>query len=179
MRRFVLFFVLLGSSIVVPSSFAQSKALQLCVAGMQVASTSASNVAARDQLIKFLSKEKPDKAFPTEFVPIPQSLPEDALAFAKQSGCQYLVTTNQSEMHSDSSWWGSGTSGVNMQTFFVTTTFKLTKVGDGSEVASGSFKASDKGSEQNAVGFTLKKIADKVTEAIKKGGPIASAAPTQ
>jgi hypothetical protein len=179
MQRLTLGFALIGLCIYSTTSFAQSSVVELCVASLQVAGTNASDAAGRDQLIKFLNKEKPDKALPTEFMAIPQAIPEEALAFAKQKGCQYVVTTNQAEMHSDSSWWGGGTSGVNMQTFFVTTTFKLTKVSDGSEVASGSFKASDKGSEQNAVGFTMKKVADKVTEAIKKGGPIASAAPKQ
>ena len=61
---------------------------------------------------------------------------------------------------------------TSMPTYYVTTTYKLTKVSDGSEVASGNFKASDRGSEQNAIGFTLHKIADKVTEAIKKAGPV-------
>jgi hypothetical protein len=31
-------------------------------------------------------------------------------------------------------------------------------------------KASDQSSEQNAIGFAMHKIADKVTEAIKKAG---------
>ena len=41
------------------------------------------------------------------------------------------------------------------------------------EASSGSVKASDHGSEQNAVGFTMHKMADRVTEAIKKAGPVA------
>jgi hypothetical protein len=60
-----------------------------------------------------------------------------------------------------------------MPTFFVTTEYKLAKVSDGSDMSSGSFKASDRGSPQNAVGFTMKKVADKVTETIRKAGPVA------
>ena len=60
---------------------------------------------------------------------------------------------------------------TSMPTFYVTTAYQLTKVSDGSEMASGNFKASDRGSEQNAIGFTMHKIADKVTQAIKKAGP--------
>jgi len=60
---------------------------------------------------------------------------------------------------------------MSTPTFYVTTTYKLTKVSDGSEVISGNAKASDRGSEQNAIGYTLHKIADRVTEAIKKAGP--------
>ena len=173
MQRFALLAVLVSLCIFSISGFAQGPTVQLCVAGMQVSGSAASNTVGRDLLIKFLSKEKPDKTLTIKNVPINQAVPEEALAFAKQEGCDYVVTTNQAEMHSDSSWWGGGTSGVNMQTFFVTTAYKLTKVSEGSEVSSGSFKASDKGSEQNAIGFTMKKIADKVTEAIRKAGPVA------
>ncbi len=172
MQRFFLFVVLACSSILCVTGFAQATTAQLCVANMQVAGSNTSNVVGRELLIKFLSREKP-KGPPIENVPIDQSAPEDAMTAAKQKNCDYLVTTNQVEMHSDSSWWGTTTTGVNMQTFFVTTAYKLTKVSDGSEMSSGSFKASDKGSEQNAIGFTMHKIADKVTEAIRKAGPAA------
>ena len=142
---------------------------------MQVSSTSGSDPVGRDLLIKSLSKEKGDKSGSIENVPIPPSVPEDALAVAKQKGCDYVVTTNQTELTSQSSWWGGGgpSGGVNMQTFFVTTAYKLTKVSDGSDMSSGSLKASDKGSAQNALGFCMKKIADKVTETIRKAGPVA------
>jgi hypothetical protein len=43
----------------------------------------------------------------------------------------------------------------------------LNKVSDGAEVSSGSFKAQDTGSIQNAIGFTLNKMAAKVDGAIK------------
>lgn len=153
------------------SGLAQGPAVQLCVADMQVAGGGSSAVGGA-QMLKALSKEKPDKALPIENVPISQAAPEEALASAKQKKCDYLVTTDQIETHSDSSWWGGGTSGVNMQTFYVTLTYKLTKVSDGSEVSSGTLKASDKSSQQNAAGFTMKRVADKVTEAIKKAGPM-------
>jgi hypothetical protein len=138
---------------------------------MQMSGSVASNPVGRDLLIKALSKEKPDKALSIENVIIEQAVPEEALAAAKQKGCDYVVTTNQSESHTDSSYWGQ--SNVSMPTFFVTTEYKLAKVSDGSDMASGSFKASDRGSAQNAVGFTMKKVADKVTETIRKAGPVA------
>ncbi len=149
------------------SGFAQPPSVPLCVAQMQVSGAISNGVGA-PLLMKFLNKQKP----PVENVAIPQSAPEEALTAAQQKGCDYVVTTNQTELHSDSSWWGGGTAGVNMQTFYVTTAYKLSKVSDGSELSSGSFKASDKGSEQNAIGFTMKKIAEKVGEAIRKAGPV-------
>jgi hypothetical protein len=174
MQRGALLAVLIGLCIFSIPGSAQGPAVQLCVAGMQVAGSSASDTVGRELLIKFLNKEKPDKALPIENVPIPPAVPEDALAFSKQKGCDYLVTTNQTEVHSDSSWGsGPGATSLNIQTFFVTTAYRLTKVSDGAEMSSGPIKASDKGSEQNAIGFTMKKIADKVTEAIRKAGPIA------
>ena len=86
-----------------------------------------------------------------------------------------LVTTNQTESYTENSQMPMmGTmSQTAMPTFYVTTRYQLAKVSDGSEVMSGSEKASDRGSEQNAIGFTMHKIADKVTEAIKKAAPAA------
>ena len=171
MQRSALFLILVGLCIFSISGLAQGQAVQLCVADMQVAGGGSSGKGG-EQLLKALSKEKQDKSVPIERVAIPQSAPEEALAAAKQKGCSYVVTTNQMETHSDSEWWGGGTSGVNMQTFYITIAYKLTKVSDGSEVSSGSFKASDKSSFENAAGFTMKRVADKVTETIKKAGPI-------
>jgi hypothetical protein len=171
MQRFALLVVLIGLSTCSISGFAQGPTVQLCVAGMQVSGSAASFPPGRDLLIKALSKEKPDKALSIENVPIDQVVPEEALASAKKKSCDYVVTTNQSESHTDSSYWGG--SNVNMPTFFLTTEYKLTKVSDGSDMSSGSFKASDRGSPQNAVGFTMKKVADKVTETIRKAGPVA------
>ena len=171
MQRFVLFVASAGLCILSIPCHAQSASVRLCVAGMQVNTGSSSSPAGRDLLIKFLAKEKP-KGVLVENTPIPPSVPEDALAAAKQQGCDYVVTTNQTESTSESQWWAGPTAGVNMPTFFVTTAYKLTKVSDGSEMAGGSFKASDKGSEQNALAITMKKIADKVTETIRKAGPV-------
>jgi hypothetical protein len=171
MQRFALFVASFALCIFAIPGFPQSSSVHLCVAGMQVNGGSGSDATGRDLLIKFLGKEKGDKAVSIENEPIPPSVPEDALAVAKQKGCDYVVTTNQTESSSESSYWGAST--VNMQTFFVTTAYKLTKVSDASEVASGSFKASDKGSAQNALMISMKKIADKVTQTIRKAGPIA------
>jgi hypothetical protein len=170
MQRIALFVASFALCILAILGFAQGPSVHLCVAGMQLNGGSSSNVAGRDVLIKFLSKEKGDKVLSIENEPISPSVPEDALAVAKQESCDYVVTTNQTENTSESSYWGA--SGVNMQTFFVTTAYKLTKVSDRSELSSGSVKASDKGSEQNAVTITLKKIADKVTQTIRKAGPV-------
>ena len=56
-----------------------------------------------------------------------------------------------------------------LQTFFVTVTYRLSKVNDGAEQASGSLKASDRSSPQSAVSATMKKTAEKVAEATKSG----------
>src|ERR1035437_1501175 len=173
MQCFALFVALVGVCISPIPGSAQGPAVQLCVAGMQEAGGSDSNAVGRELLIKFLNKEKPDKALPIENVPIPPSVPENALASAKQKGCDYVVTTNLTNTHSVSSWSTGHMSPVNTPTFYATTAYKLTKASDGSELSSGSFKAADSSSEQNALGVTMKKIADKVTGAIRKAGPIA------
>lgn len=152
---------------VVPS---HSATVQLCVAATQLLGAAANNSVGRDQLIKFLKKEKPDKNVTIEEVPIDASLPDQALAVAKQKNCDYVVTTNQVESHIGSNYLQPmGTmSTTSSPTYYVTTAYKLNKVSDGAEVASGSFKASDNGSEQNALGFTMHKIAGKVNDALKK-----------
>ena len=137
---------------------------------MQVNGGINSDTAARDMLVKFLNKEKGDKALSIGNLPIAPAMPADALTAAKQEGCDYVVTTNQTENSSESSYWGA--SGVNLQTFFVTIAYKITKVNDGSDVLGASFKASDKGSAQNAIMIAMKKIADKVAPAIRKAGPV-------
>ena len=149
---------------------AQASPAQLCVANMQSVNAG-TGPAGRDLLMKFLGKEK-DKSVAQD-VPIDASTPELALQEAKKNSCDYLVTTNQTESHQENSQMPAmGTFGqTSMPTFYVTTAYQLTKVSDGSEMASGNFKASDRGSEQNAIGFTMHKIADKVTQAIRKAGP--------
>ena len=145
---------------------AQSSPAQLCVANMQNHGEPETGTMGRDSLMKFLSKEK-DKSVAQD-VPINASLPAEAMQEAKNKNCDYLVLTNQTESHQENGVMTGAFSTTSMPTFYVTTDYKLTRVGDGSEVASGNFKASDRGSEQNAIGFTMHKIADKVTEAIKK-----------
>jgi len=149
---------------------AQSSPAQLCVANVQSVTGSTSTVG-REALMKFLGKEK-DKSVAHD-VAIDAFEPEQALQQAKDKNCDYLVTTHQTESHEENTL-GSGAAfgGTMTPTFYVTTTYKLTKVSDGSELASGNVKASDHGSEQDAIGATMHKIADKVTQAIKKAGPI-------
>jgi hypothetical protein len=172
MERLALFVALVGFCIFSIPSFAQGPTVQLCVAGMQVNGVGVDPVG-RELLVKFLNEEKPNKAVSIETVPVPPSVPEEALAFAKQKDCDYVVTTNQTESHSAASYNTGRMSPISAPTYYVTTAYELSKVSDGLEVSSGSFKASDSGSEQNAIGFSMKKIADKVTETIRKAGPIA------
>jgi histidyl-tRNA synthetase len=170
----VLFSSCLILALLVPTSVAaQNSAVQLCVANMQLAGNPSANPTGRSLLIKFLQKQK-DKGIATEAVPLEASAPDQALAAAKQKNCGYLVTTDQVESHQDNSQMPSmGTfSTTSTPTFYVTTKYKLVKVSDASELSSGSFKASDRGSEENAIGFTMHKIADKVTEAIRKSGAV-------
>ena len=138
---------------------------------MQISGSRIANPTGRELLLKFLAKEK-DKSV-AEDVPIDALQPDEALQQAKAKNCDYVITTNQIESHSDSTISGAETNINRMSTptFYVTTVYKLTRVSDGSEVISGNAKASDRGSEQNAIGYTMHKIANKVTEAIKKAGP--------
>jgi histidyl-tRNA synthetase len=148
---------------------AQSSPAQLCVANMQSVNAGTDTIG-RDMLMNFLSKEK-NKSVAQDIL-VDASEPEQALQQAKSKNCDYLLTTRQTENHQENSQMQAmGTFGqTSMPTYYVTTTYKLTRVSDGSDVASGNLKASDRGSEQNALGFTLHKIADKVTETIKKAG---------
>ncbi len=154
------------------STFAlsQSAPVQLCVANMQVSKSGTDDPVGQTLLLKFLAKEK-NKSVATE-IPIAASQPDQAMQQAKAKNCDYLVTTDQTESYTENSQMPMmGTmSQTAMPTFYVTTRYRLAKVSDGSEVISGSEKASDRGSEQNAIGFTMHKIADKVTQALKKVG---------
>jgi hypothetical protein len=133
----------------------------VCV-GVLASAGGRSGTVARDTLIKSLNKQKKPPLTP---VPLESSLPDEALAEAKQKTCEYVVTTNLVEDHTESGY-GPGLSGVSIPHFFVTTSYKLNKVSDGAEVSTGSLKAQDTGSSQNAVGFTMTKIAAKVDGAI-------------
>ena len=138
--------------------------LQLCVADLQANDVSIATTAVQNALIKFFAKQKYSQL---ETVPLKASLPNEAMAEAREKKCDYVVTTNVAESHSDSGNTG-GWTGVNLQTFYVTVAYKLDKVSDGAEQSSASFKASDRGSAQNAVIATMKKIAERVTGSIKK-----------
>jgi hypothetical protein len=137
----------------------------VCVGVLQSAGGSISGTVARDTLIKWLGKQKKGTV---QTVPLDASVPDEALVEAKQKNCEYVVTTNLVEDHTESGYSpGAGTTTSSIPNFFVTVTYKLNKVADGADVASGSFKAQDTGSPQNAVGFTLNKIAGKVVQAVK------------
>ena len=138
---------------------------------MQVLGGSSVDTNARDALIKSLDKEKADKAHPMEKVPLSVSVPADALSYAKDKGCDYVLTTNQTDSHRQGRVMAIAGGGMaNLETFYVTVAYQLTKVSDGSEVSNGTFKTSDDASEPNAVAGAMKKIAAKVNEELKKGG---------
>ncbi len=150
--------------------WAQNSPVQLCVANMQLEDTNNSNPVGQAALMKFLAKEK-DKSL-AQYIPIDPVEHEQALQAAKSKNCDYVVTTTQTESHVASDIYGGATTvnPINLPIFYVTVTYKLTKVSDGSEVASGNMKASDRGSEKDAIVITMHKIAGKVTDAIKKAG---------
>ncbi len=164
MRKLALLLLfVLGVSVVF--AVAQSGAkTQVCVAKLDANGSAVSPAVVRDDLIKFLDKTKNAQA---EGVPLDVSVPSEAVTAAKTKNCEYVVTTNVTEEHSDTGYTG-GLAGVNMQTFYVTVEYHLLKASDGTEVTKGSAKASDRGSPQNAIIATTKKIAEKVNESIKK-----------
>ncbi len=172
MRSFPVLIVVVLACLAMIAS-AQASPAQLCVANMQLAGAENTDPAGRDLLMKFLAKEKGKSL--AESIPINAAEPDKALVQAKAKNCDYLVTTNQTENNTENSQMPMmGTmSQVAMPTFYVTTTYMVTKVSDGSEVTKGEAKASDRGSEENALGFTMHKVADKVTQAIKKAGTAA------
>lgn len=153
-----------------PPAFAQpATAVHVCVANLEGAGGGVSPTASRDALIKFLSKQK---NLQLEVAPLNAAGPNDALAEARERKCDYVVTTNLVELHSDLSRSPpvAGTTPVDTQVFHVTVDYKLNKVSDGAEASNGSFKASDQGSPQNATVAALRKVADKVADSIKKAG---------
>ena len=146
-------------------AFSQTSRARVCVAEAETREPSISPASVRDALIKFLSEQKGLEA---EEVPLDASDSAAVMTEAKDKKCDYVVDMMVTEVHSESGYTG-GLSGVNLQTFFVTVDYKLSKVGDGAEQASGSLKASDRGSAQSAVILTTKKTAEKVTDAMKIG----------
>ncbi len=164
MRRLAtLYLFVLGISAALAMAESGTKT-QVCVAKLDNNGSTASPTVVRDDLIKFLDKTKNSQA---EGVPLDTSVPSEAVIAAKTKNCDYVVTTNVTEEHSDTGYTG-GLAGVNMQTFYVTVEYHLLKASDGTEVTKGSAKASDRGSPQNAIIATTKKIAEKVNESIKK-----------
>lgn len=153
---------------VVAASFvsAQSSPPRICVAAIETRDPSVSPNATRDTLIKFLSKQKGLQA---EEVPLDTSDAAAAMTQAKDKKCDYVVDTVVTEVHSESGYTAGISGSVNLQTFFVTVNYKLNKVSDRAEQASGSFKASDRGSADSAVIATTKKIAEKVAGSVKSG----------
>lgn len=169
MRQFrlpILFTFILVS---VASISAQSR---VCVAEIETNDTSISPSATRDALIKFLGNKK---GLQREEVPLDTPKATEALAQARDKQCDYLIHTIVSEVHSESGYTAtpaggvSVQNGVNLLTFFVTTNYTLFKVSDAAEQASGSVKASDRGSAQNAVIATTRKIAEKLAGPLKGG----------
>jgi hypothetical protein len=166
-------FVLLAAVLLLLSSALAQGAptTQLCVAavqvgGLQINDPSFSTTAVQNAFIKDFAKQKNSRL---ETVTLKASAPDDALAEAKEKKCEYVVTTNVAEIHSESGYTG-GLAGVNMQNFFVTVNYKLNKVADGAEQASGSVKASDRSGAQTATIETMKKISEKVAGALKNAG---------
>ena len=153
-----------------PSAFAQpATAVRVCVASLERAGGGVSPTASRDALIKFLGKQK---NLQLDVAPLNAVGLNEALAEAKGKNCDYVVTTKLAELQSErgSSPPVGGTTPVEILTFHVTVDYKLNKVSDGAEASGGSFKASDQGSPQNAAAGTLRKVADKVADSIKKAG---------
>ncbi len=142
----------------------ETAGLHVCVGVMAGAGNQVSGKVARDSLIKALKKQKKP---PLTLVPL-ESLPEDQLTEAKQKTCEYLLTTDLVEEHTEQGYLpGVGAYAGSVPIFFVTTSYKLGKISDGTEVTKGSMKAQDTGSPQNAVEFTMSKIAGKVDGALK------------
>ena len=137
---------------------------KLCVSGMQGAGGNLSPTVSRDELIKFLEKQKNLKGTTQ---PLNASTPEETAGEAKQMGCGYILTTALTEDHVESAYGPGVLMSTSIPTFFVTVGYKLVKASDGSELLSGSAKAQDTGSQQHAVEFTMNKIAGKVGGALK------------
>lgn len=159
----VLFLFVLAVSVFLAVAQSSTKT-QVCVAALDSNGSTASPTLVRDDLIKFMAKVKNSQA---EGVPLNVVAQDLAIKQAKEKNCEYVVTTQVTEEHSDTGYTG-GLAGVNMQTIYVTVDFKLIKVSDGTEQTKGSVKASDRGSAQNAIIATTKKIAEKVNESVKK-----------
>lgn len=139
---------------------AEAQGTKVCV-GMVQHSTGKTTAFGRERLVKELTHKKGSQ--PVEAIPIDASGPEEALADAKQKDCGFVVTTDLTETHTESGYSpGVGVGNQSMPNFFVTVDYKLTKVGDGSSVSSGSIKARDSSGEEQAVAGAMKSIAKKI-----------------
>lgn len=165
MNRFAMCALTVVFLMIAVSAFCQDSASgKLCVSGMQGAAGTTSPTASRDELIKFLEKQKNLKGTTQALI---ASTPEDTASEAKQKGCGYVLTTALTEDHVESAYGPGVLMSTSIPTFFVTVGYKLMKASDGSEVASGSAKAQDTSSQQHAVEFSMNKIAGKVGGALK------------
>lgn len=147
------------------AAFAQDSAGgKLCVSIMQGSGGNTSPTVSRDALVKALEKQKNLKG---TTAPLNASVAEELSAEAKQKGCAYLVITNLAEDHTESAYGPGVLMSTTIPTFFVTVDYKLVKASDGSNLSSGSVKAQDTGSQQNAVNISMNKMASKIGGALK------------
>ena len=165
MNRFATFVIGIAFFGTSTAAFAQSASgSKLCVSIMQGSGGNTSPITSRDTLHKALEKQKNLKGT-TEI--LNASTPEELSAEAKQKSCAFLLMTNLAEDHTESAYGPGVLMSTTIPTFFVTVDYKLEKISDGSEVSSGSAKAQDTGSQQNAVNISMNKIASKVGGALK------------
>ncbi len=165
MNRFPMYAAAIIFSAITISAFSQEAASgKLCVSVLQGAAGTTSPTVSRDELIKFLEKQKNLKGTTQAMNAFTA---EDTASEAKQKGCGYVLTTALTEDHVESAYGPGVLMSTSIPTFFVTVGYKLVKASDGSELASGSAKAQDTGSQQHAVEFSMNKIAGKVGGALK------------
>lgn len=165
MNRFAICAIALVLFGISAAAFAQdASGGKLCVSIMQGSGGNTSPTVSRDALVKALEKQKNLKGTTQ---PLNAPAPEELSAESKQKGCGYLVMTNLAEDHTESAYGPGVLMSTTIPTFFVTVAYKVVKASDGSDVSSGSVKAQDTGSQQNAVNISMNKMAGKIGAALK------------
>jgi hypothetical protein len=173
------------------SSFAQENVVRVGVAVMEnFAGRSVPGNVERDRLVKSINQLKPDKKthLKVEAVPLNATTSDEAGEEAEQAKCQYVVYTKLTELRSASDPYqhtpGTVETNPNSQwnpighpqaqqmdpEYRATVQYKLVKVG-GSVVSGAPFSTQQNGNEIDTVGQIMDRIANQVTDQVRKGTP--------
>ena len=189
--RFSPFFFALVLVSVSLSAFAQENAVRVGVAVMQNnAGRSVSGTLERDRLVKALNQQKPDKKthLKIEGIPLDGSNAGDISDEAAAKKCAYVVYTTLTELRTagdpyqhvpgtvetnpNSQWSSRNPEAQSLDPEYrATVEYKLVKVGSPGVISGAPFSTQQSGNEFDTVSQIMDRIATRVADEIKKGGP--------